>query len=38
MNESRARGGERGLLSIPRQGFNVLDYSCPIVKIVKYSW
>ena len=40
MNESRARGGAGGrvggLTSIPRQGFNKLVQSCPIVRIVKY--
>ena len=30
-------GPERCLLSIPRQGFHVLNYSCPIVRIVKCS-
>ena len=37
VNDSRVHGRERGLLSIPRQEFNVLDYSCPIVRIVKCS-
>ena len=37
VNESRAHGRVRGLLSIPRRRFNVLDYACSIVKIVKYS-
>ena len=32
MNESRARVRDRGLFSIPGQGFNVLNYSVPYCK------
>ena len=37
MNESRPRGRAHGRLSIPRQGFDRLVQSCPIVGIMEYS-